>query len=504
MKNKLIYILVIATALFQFACKKNNSSGPPMITNVRSVDTTLRDSLFSAAIPGNLIVIQGTNLGGLKAVFFNDTSAYFNPAYATNTNVIVYIPATAQTAATDPHVPSLIKLVTDHGTAMYNFKLYLPPPTIRSISFDNSGKVVYINGNNFKGIQKITFPIMGGADTARSYTVDKTGTLITVEIPTQGTIFKDSLRVIATFGTAAFSYPPPMTIASVSNENAITGDTITFTGTNFIGLAKVIFPGGIAANILNSISATQFTVIVPSGVNKTDSLSISGVLGTATAPQLFDSYISHPSPGYLCTFDVQYSSDNTGFVGWTGGYADGPAAATTYPNATGGVGVFSQSTPIAAAAAGTGFFSYNNAYAIQLNDVPWVSNTNMSISNYSLKFEIYTKVPWTAGAIWIAVGDWNSGWKSYTARYAPWSLPSANGKFDSKGWVTVTVPLTNFITGNEFYRSFYTITGNPAIKFTDYLNTGLAFLFGNDDPAHAIVANTVKLAIDNVRIVKGQ
>ena len=50
------------------------------------------------------------------------------PAYVTNTNIIINIPATAQTAATDPNVPSIIKVVTDHGTATYSFTLYLPPP----------------------------------------------------------------------------------------------------------------------------------------------------------------------------------------------------------------------------------------------------------------------------------------------------------------------------------------------------------------------------------------
>ena len=148
MKNKLLYIFIIGAVLVQFACKKNER-GTPMITNVRSVDTTLRDSSFSRAIPGNLIVIQGTNLDGLQQIFFNDTAAYFNPSYATSTNIIVYIPASAQTAQPDPNVPSLIKLVTDHGTATYSFSLYLPPPSISSISFDNSGTLVYIKGYNF-------------------------------------------------------------------------------------------------------------------------------------------------------------------------------------------------------------------------------------------------------------------------------------------------------------------------------------------------------------------
>ncbi len=126
---KKIAFFIIITGAVVFSCKKNDSgTGQPVITQVRAVDTTKRDSTFTQAIPGTLIVIQGNNFSGLKAVFFNDTSAYFNPAYATNTNIIINIPATAQTAATDPNVPSVIKVVTDHGTATYSFTLYLPPP----------------------------------------------------------------------------------------------------------------------------------------------------------------------------------------------------------------------------------------------------------------------------------------------------------------------------------------------------------------------------------------
>ena len=141
-------------------------------------------------------------MGGLQAIFFNDTSAYFNPAYATNNNVIVYIPATAQTAATRPNVPSQIKLVTSHGTALYNFKLYLPPPAIGSISFDNSGTLAYTTGYTFTGIKKFPFPITGGAATALSYTVDNTGNRITAAIP-PATAFNDSLRVHCTCGVGA-------------------------------------------------------------------------------------------------------------------------------------------------------------------------------------------------------------------------------------------------------------------------------------------------------------
>jgi hypothetical protein len=499
MKKKLLFLFIILAGLAQFACKKAIDGGnQPVITDVRSVDTTERDSFFTQAIPGTLIVIQGNNFDGTQAVYFNDTSAYFNPVYNTRNNIIVTIPATCQTAATNPNVPSIIKVVTNHGTATYSFKLYLPPPQIYSISLDNTGTVVYINGINFEGIKKITFPVPGN-DTALSYTVNKTFTQITAQIP-PGSAFTDSLRVYCTFGTGAFSYPPPMSIYTVSNENATAGTTITVTGNNLIGISKVIFPGGIAGTNFQSSGVTSFTVTVPPGVTTTDSLRLQGVLGTAASPQLFDSYLTFTSPGYLCTFENQYGSDNTGFVGWTGGYASSSQATTSYPGNTGAVGVLLQSSPMSSNAGPT---SQGNPGLLQLNDEPWVSNTANSISNYSLKFEVYQANPkgWTSGEIWISVGDWYD-WSSYTARYAPWTT-ATGGNFNPGGWVTVTIPLSQLITGNPFYNTSWSSAGSPAMHFSDYKYTSLCFMIANDQ-ASAVPANSINLAIDNVRIVQGQ
>ncbi|HVX51430.1 MAG TPA: glycan-binding surface protein [Chitinophagaceae bacterium] len=494
--KKILFLIALAGIVF-IACKKTSSGGgQPVIKQVRTVDTTKRDSFFTQAMPGTLIVIQGENLGGLQAVYFNDTSAYFNPAYATDNNIIITIPSTAQTSATDPSVQNVIKVVTDHGTATYSFTLYLMPPQITSISFDNSGTIVYINGSNFEGIQKITFPVPG-ADTALSYEVNKEYTQIKAAIP-PGVAFTDSLRVYCTFGTGSFPYPPPMTVTSVSNENGAAGSTITINGTNFIGITKVIFPGGIEGKNIQVKSVTQLTVEVPPSISTTDSLKIEGALGIAAAPQLYASYNSHPSPGYLSTFEQQWASDNTSFVGWTGGYADEATTTANYPKGTGASAVLLQSSPMSANAGPT---SQGNPGLLQLNEVPWVANTSQSIDGYSLKFELYVKTPWTAGEIWIGVGGWY-GWSSYTARFAPWETADG-GKYQPTGWVTVTIPLKKFLTGNEFWQTAYNASGNPASKFSDFPSTAIAFMIANDQ-AKAVPANSINIAIDNVRIVKGQ
>jgi hypothetical protein len=394
-------------------------------------------------------------------------------------------------------VPSTIKLVTNHGTVSYSFKLYLEPPYINSISFDNSGTLVYINGGNFEGIKKITFPVSGD-DTALSYTVNKEFTQITAAIP-PGTAFKDSIRVFATFGSTAFSYPPLMSITSVSNENGTAGTTLIINGTNFIGITDVIFPGDIAGTDLKPISVSQVSVTVPAGITQPDSLRIVGGLGTAAAPQLFDTYITHPSPGYLCTFEDQYAADNTGFIGWTGGYA--LAETTGYPNATGAVAFLNQTSPMPG---NSGAGSQGNPGFIQLNDVPWVSNMGTSISDYSLKFEVYTATPWKSGEIWVFMGDWYT-WSHYMARYAPWTT-APGGVFQPSGWVTATIPLRQFIsvTGNEWDYTSFPTTGSAASKFSDYASTALCFAIVNGAASPDIPANTLNIAIDNVRIVKGQ
>ena len=495
MTKKFLFLLIFIASLIGLSCKKN-SSGPPLITGVRLIDSTLRDSLFNQATPGTEIVLQGSNLSGAQAIYFNDTSAYFNPVYNTNSHLIVTIPATAQTAATLPDVTSTIRLVTDHGTTTYSFKLYLPPPVITSITLDTTGTIVTINGSNFAGITKITFPVPGN-DTALSYTVNKTFTQIIAVAP-PGNAFTDSLRVFCTFGTGSISYPPPMTIASVSNENAVAGTTILLNGTNFIGIGQVIFPGGIAVTNFQVLSATQMSVTVPAGIMAPDSLRLSGVLGSATSTQLFDSYISHPSPGYLCTFENQYGTDNQGFVGWTGGYATAATAASSYPGNTGATGILLQQSQMSA---NSNAGSQGNAGLLQLSDLPWVANTGASINDYSLKFELFVASPWSKGEIWIAVGDWYT-WSTYIARYAPWDS-AAGGIYQPSGWVTVTIPLTQFINGNTFSSTSWVTTGSPATTFTNYPTTGIGFLIMNDQPS-IVPANSINLAIDNVRIVQGQ
>ncbi|HET6254979.1 MAG TPA: glycan-binding surface protein [Puia sp.] len=516
--KKLLLFCIVALAVFELACKKNNSGGTPVITHVRSVNPAEADSFFTQAQPGALIVIQGSGFEGLQQVWFNDSLASVNLAYVTNNNIVISIPAGTQTSATNPKVTNQIKVVTNHGTALFNFSIVLNAPVISAITFDNTGKVLYIQGTNLVGISKITFPIgaTGNYDTATGYTVNSTWTQIVAGVPT-GAAWQDSLRVYCTFGTASYPFPPPMTITSVSNENALPGDSIVLKGTNFIGVTSITFPGGVTVTP-TVFSVSQLGVTVPAGITGTDTLRInSALLGNASATQLFDSYLTHPSPGYLSIFDGDYNTDNTGFVGWTGGYGTTPS--TTYPNGTGSFGILDNAGAMGGNTQPGG--NEGNPGFLQLNDVPWVSNTSVAAANYSLKFEVYVAAPWKAGAIWVMAGDWY-GWQHYVARVAPWDT-AAGGVFQPTGWYTITVPLSQFINPvgatsviangttqapvtdpNEWDYGSFPVGGNPPNKISDFGTTALCFTLVNDQSSPSVPANGLNVAIDNVRIVQGR
>jgi hypothetical protein len=496
-KKVLIFLFVIA-GLVQFACKKNSNSGPPTVTGVRTVTPAEKDSLFTQALPGSLIVIQGSGFSGLQAVYFNDSIAAFNPVYVTNNNIIINIPNGAQSAATNPNVPSAIRIITNHGSTSYTFHIVLNGPVITGIAIDSTGTNLVITGANLVGVQKITFPVPG-VDSSPSFVADTNRQLVTAAIPS-GTPTADSVRVYCTFGVASFPYPPPANILSISNENALAGTTIVINGHNFIGIQHVFFPGGIEGTNLVTNSVNQLSVTVPAGITTTDSLRLTGA-SSGVSPQLFDSYITHPSPGYISTFENQWPevADNTGWLSWSGGAANASTAATSYPGATGGVGLLLQGGILGANAGPT---SQANAGDLQMNDNPWVSNTSTPIANYSLKFEIYVTNAWKGGEIWIAVGDWYK-WNSYIARYAPWDT-AAGGVYQPSGWTTVTIPLTQFILGNYANSTSWATGGSPATLFSDYAYSSVGFLLTNDQASSVSVANGVNVAIDNVRIVQGQ
>src|SRR6266702_4010746 len=111
-----LFLLLITAAVIHAGCKKD-SQGTPSIKAVRLNDSTHRDSTFTKAFPGTIVIIEGSGFSGVTNVYFNDMNAPFNVAIISDRNIIIRIPGDAPTKATNPNVTITLKVVTTHRTA---------------------------------------------------------------------------------------------------------------------------------------------------------------------------------------------------------------------------------------------------------------------------------------------------------------------------------------------------------------------------------------------------
>jgi hypothetical protein len=331
--------------------------------------------------------------------------ASFNSALNTDNNIVVRIPYNAPTAVTDPNVPNNIRVVTDHGEAVFDFQVVAPPPSV----------------------------------------------------------------------------------LSASNENALPGKVITLTGSNFYLLTSVVFPGNVnAAGYTVNSTATEITVTVPAGATTAGNIVVTGQFGSGSSVFIFNNYKA-PAPGFLANFE-----DGDPYFGWAwwGGIKESSSA--DFPQNTGN---YIRVKPSGTINAGDGAWYADNR-AVMVAPSPWLPADKLSdpLADYALKFEISTKVPWTGGSLLIAPnGNFN-----YLARYAPWETTSSK-QFVTNGWVTATIPLTEFKRGSGNYNPSGSSAANIAALTGGSNAASIQIMLYNDG---STPLTTFDVAIDNVRIVR--
>ncbi|MGK7396219.1 MAG: glycan-binding surface protein [Candidatus Cyclobacteriaceae bacterium M3_2C_046] len=202
--NKLkITLLLIVAGIMIISCNEDDEFGTPAIENVRMTNPDKADSSLTGGQFGQLIVIQGRNLGSTQEIYFNTEQASFNPNYITNENIIVNIPGTFPEEVTNQ-----IRVVTLGGQAIYNFNVAIPLPVITSVGneFAAPGMTLNINGDYFYNVEQV----MIGEQEAKILKV--TPENLSVEVPqgvSTGTI---KVTTVAGTGESAFNFRDPATM----------------------------------------------------------------------------------------------------------------------------------------------------------------------------------------------------------------------------------------------------------------------------------------------------
>lgn len=343
------------------------------------------------------------------------------------------------------------------------------------------GQWVVLLGHNLKNAVQITFDGIStnfnpGLFSDTSAVVQIPSVIPFPSIPAEQL---NTIHYVTPEGATTFRFQivaPPPTITSISNENANANDSVYLYGLNFFFIQGITFAGTQISAYSASGDGTSVGFVLPA-------LSQSGpvIISTQSGADTTEYNVNDVTTGALCNFD------NVNTLSW-GTNTDNNS--TNFPGNRDYYAILNNGI----LSAGDNQW-WNWQRGINSNGVQWlpVSSLNDPVDKYAVKFEISVPTAWNGTSIFI-VKDYN--W-NYLARYEPWR--DANGatfSFTTRGWHTVSIPLSMFRTNNG--------KGTAAPDLTTLLGSsanGSINIYSINDGSSP-TATGLNAAIDNIRVVR--
>ncbi|QEC74820.1 glycan-binding surface protein [Mucilaginibacter ginsenosidivorax] len=426
------FLLMIAALLP--ACKKNADGGggaPPVIAAIKSYVASPNDTvLHSAVAKGQWVVITGQNLQNATQISFDGVPASFNTALFAPGSAVVQIPA-IQFSTIDTTKLYTVKYATLAGSTTFSFKLGPAAPTITAISnvFAAPGDSVHLFGSNLVLIQRFLY----GGTQISSFKPSLDGTSLGFLMP--ATTPTDQVLVSTKAGTTSFKIVATPTITGISNENANKGDSVFVYGTYLKNVQSLSFAGTAITSFKETSDGSSVRFVLPA-LSKSGPVSVTTKFGAATTAYNVNDIATGAISNWEWSGVFNWAwwgganlTSGDPNSGWPPYNSDFPGNSSLYMVLKNGV---------LAPSEGNTFSSY----AILMNGTQWVPTANLNdpVDNWAFKFEVNISKPWNGGTIDILSGV--SG--SPIARWEPWQKTTATAAYTTKGWITVTIPLSSF------------------------------------------------------------
>lgn len=301
---------------------------------------------------------------------------------------------------------------------------------IRAIHKDSTlttgelGQMVVIEGQNFNGLEKVYFN-SEAATINLALTTDKH---IIVNIPNQfPTEITNSVKVQTKGGSTEFNFEveiPSPVAESFDNAFQGAGLDLNISGQFFYNLTKVIFPGNVEGTIVE-YTPELLTVKVPEGA-QTGKVKVVSVAGEGETTEIFrnNSYMSLNFDDLAICWGTPNLIDSTSSpepVAFSGNYAR--ITDTEIPE---------------------GSWWNENWVIAQCGGVEGVTGAP---SDWVLKFEINVLSKWYTGWFEMYLGK-DANDDDITYNFQPWA-DNEDGEYKTNGWVTVSVPCSNFAGKNS-------------------------------------------------------
>lgn len=373
------------------------------------------------------------------------------------------------------------KEVTERAPVITNVRNYAASPADTLVNSITTGQWVVLIGHNLKDAVQISFNGIPATISSVMFSDTSATVLVPAVIPFPSVPAEslNTIRYITRQGTTTFTFgivAPPPTISSISNENANEGDSVYIYGLNLFFINELTFAGTSITDYVTAADGTAIGFVLPA-------LSQSGpvVIATKSGTVSTAFNVNDPTTGVLCDFD------NINTFSWGTGTDN---SSVNFPGNRGYYAVLSNDI----LPAGDGNW-WNSQRSINTNDVQWVPVDSLSlpIDQYAFKFEINVPDAWSGTSIYVVKGYAFD----YMARYEPWQGANATViPFTTKGWHTVTIPLSTFRANDG--------KGTAAASLTTLLGSSGngAVNIQTKNFSASPSASGLQAAIDNIRVVK--
>lgn len=177
--------MMVFSMLFT-ACDNNDSNGKAITISrvfLEDINSTVPDREVTFARLGQVIRIEGSGFTGLKKVYINGYSTYFNVVFVSDNSMLINISADTPTIEADPSVRNTIRFVNDSNETTFSFEIRSSKPVIDRISntMPNPGETITVEGSGLTEVNKVVFP--GNVEVTTGITSDPDGEFFTVTVP---------------------------------------------------------------------------------------------------------------------------------------------------------------------------------------------------------------------------------------------------------------------------------------------------------------------------------
>jgi hypothetical protein len=177
--------LLLVGMLFPACEDDDNTGGPITISKVylQDASSSVPDREVTFARLGQLLRIEGSGFTGLKNVYINGYSTYFNPVLVSDNSMLVSLSRETPTVDADPELRNTIRMANDNYETTFDFEIRAEAPEITRISntLPLAGETITVYGSGLVEVSKVVFP--GDIEVTDGIVSDEEGEFFRVPVP---------------------------------------------------------------------------------------------------------------------------------------------------------------------------------------------------------------------------------------------------------------------------------------------------------------------------------